>query len=487
MRGERLVGSWVVTIGMSIRPYVRRFLALIYAIQSILSILGSILPAVLDVPPTLPRLPSRQASRSGDDREGAVTVSVTPRVETVYTGDSSNRDMASSSAEGLARAAKSNDIQRVRFADGRMRQPQSLPLSSHETEPPSEWSGVYSPISSPGELPDTGLPSPSLSNGSSDSGSVPRGRRLSFIRRRFSQKFQGYARATPANGFLAARNHLLTPPNSAPTSPMRSPERPDPFEESAPSGSVKRCSKKRSSEISGPKTPVPRTDPYQAPYFFPSPLSPEADGYVDRVRSERVLSLSPERRRAVFSPISSPAASPPGRMVPLPPVESSSPGAGPSGHTHEAPTSETAPEENILEEEHADPHKKSSWHFPFPHHRPASWGSDVPTSESSGSGSGPSVQSPSNARPRLKNMWRRSSGSQQMALSSLSPTRDSENVASSPSPTAKSRKSWLGSRFHHERSASDVSRRSRSSNRQASELGELSPATERRPELRETR
>lgn len=33
-----------------------------------------------------------------------------------------------------------------------------------------------------------------------------------------------------------------------------------------------------------------RTDPYQAPYFFPTPRSPEAADYVRRVRSDRNLS-----------------------------------------------------------------------------------------------------------------------------------------------------------------------------------------------------
>lgn len=45
------------------------------------------------------------------------------------------------------------------------------------------------------------------------------------------------------------------------------------------------------------KKPAPsrrRTDPYQAPYFFPTPLSPGADDYVRIVRAERArLSISP--------------------------------------------------------------------------------------------------------------------------------------------------------------------------------------------------
>ncbi|KAI0094247.1 hypothetical protein BDY19DRAFT_988110 [Irpex rosettiformis] len=43
-----------------------------------------------------------------------------------------------------------------------------------------------------------------------------------------------------------------------------------------------------------PRSPVRRTDPYQAPYFFPTPLSPDAAGYVQRVKMERGSSGSPE-------------------------------------------------------------------------------------------------------------------------------------------------------------------------------------------------
>ena len=38
--------------------------------------------------------------------------------------------------------------------------------------------------------------------------------------------------------------------------------------------------------------PIPRTDPYQAPYFFPTPMSPDASGYVGRVLMERTLNYT---------------------------------------------------------------------------------------------------------------------------------------------------------------------------------------------------
>ncbi|KAH9858238.1 hypothetical protein C2E23DRAFT_865163 [Lenzites betulinus] len=39
---------------------------------------------------------------------------------------------------------------------------------------------------------------------------------------------------------------------------------------------------------------IRRTDPYQAPYFFPTPLSPDVDIYVEQVRSERQGSKIPD-------------------------------------------------------------------------------------------------------------------------------------------------------------------------------------------------
>ncbi|CAL1694081.1 unnamed protein product [Somion occarium] len=57
-----------------------------------------------------------------------------------------------------------------------------------------------------------------------------------------------------------------------------------------------------------------RTDPYQAPYFFPTPLSPEADDYVRTVRAERAgfsLAAPPSRQPSQTRP-DSPLSSPPG-------------------------------------------------------------------------------------------------------------------------------------------------------------------------------
>ena len=82
--------------------------------------------------------------------------------------------------------------------------------------------------------------------------------------------------------------------------------------------------------------PVQRTDPYQAPYFFPTPLSPDAGTYVQEVLSERHRvpnsklprpnSLtsdpsseiaSPTRSTRVSVEVSSPLPSPPAPASPV--------------------------------------------------------------------------------------------------------------------------------------------------------------------------
>lgn len=42
----------------------------------------------------------------------------------------------------------------------------------------------------------------------------------------------------------------------------------------------------RAKSLERPSAPVARTNPYEAPYFFPAPGSPEAVGYVDRARED---------------------------------------------------------------------------------------------------------------------------------------------------------------------------------------------------------
>ena len=82
--------------------------------------------------------------------------------------------------------------------------------------------------------------------------------------------------------------------------------------------------------------PRRRTDPYQAPYFFPTPLSPGADDYVRIVRAERArLSISPagspsrKPSQLVAEPLSTlPSAYP--ATVPEEPAQSTLPEASSS-------------------------------------------------------------------------------------------------------------------------------------------------------------
>lgn len=70
-----------------------------------------------------------------------------------------------------------------------------------------------------------------------------------------------------------------------------------------------------------------RTDPYQAPYYFPTPLSPDADTYVEQVRRERKgtvrTTTDPISFRQYWEPVPlpSPRTSPRGKTQSLPPVE----------------------------------------------------------------------------------------------------------------------------------------------------------------------
>ncbi|KAI8981232.1 hypothetical protein BD414DRAFT_420074 [Trametes punicea] len=69
-----------------------------------------------------------------------------------------------------------------------------------------------------------------------------------------------------------------------------------------------------------------RTDPYQAPYYFPTPLSPDAENYIKEVREERKsarTTTDPIAFRQYWEPVPlpSPRASPRSKALPLPPVD----------------------------------------------------------------------------------------------------------------------------------------------------------------------
>ncbi|KAL5494643.1 hypothetical protein ACEPAI_104 [Sanghuangporus weigelae] len=83
--------------------------------------------------------------------------------------------------------------------------------------------------------------------------------------------------------------------------------------------SMRICEKRRR-PTTAPSVPPPRTNPYEAPYFFPSPLSPDAADYVRLARTEvQRSSVSPSAARSPLlrsnstpqhSPAETPALSP---------------------------------------------------------------------------------------------------------------------------------------------------------------------------------
>ncbi|GBE77630.1 hypothetical protein SCP_0105100 [Sparassis crispa] len=116
---------------------------------------------------------------------------------------------------------------------------------------------------------------------------------------------------------------------------------------------------------STPRPPPPlRTDPYQAPYFFPTPASPEAADYIHQVRRGRALASTAlpdsgseppaDHLRTARRSLDLPKFSPPTTSV-----------------------------KDLVHEEHRDDvdrPRKRHWHFLHrPHNRSASLGSDART------------------------------------------------------------------------------------------------------------
>ncbi|TFK56788.1 hypothetical protein OE88DRAFT_1640637 [Heliocybe sulcata] len=102
--------------------------------------------------------------------------------------------------------------------------------------------------------------------------------------------------------------------------------------------SVDRCLNKKSRAPSLPPPLPQRTNPYQAPYFFPAPGSPEAEDYVQRVREERFRAskASDSSLRTYFhqrpaTPSSARTPSPASVRSHLPPPGAATPPADGSG------------------------------------------------------------------------------------------------------------------------------------------------------------
>ncbi|KAF7793451.1 hypothetical protein EIP86_004563 [Pleurotus ostreatoroseus] len=421
---------------------------LMHCLQSVLSILAAILPSILNVPPTLPKLSPREASPKTDNKErpAVASVSMTTGVEVSYESASGGQIFTSRAVFESTQTVKRNETRshRVRFAGSDKSGP--VASTSRAGTPPQTPERratvlpVESLVSSPESLPNTPLPSPPL-----PADAVVRGRKHGFLRRGVSEK---QSRGVPTPG-----TSLPTPPHSAATSPARSPERrdsvglqrsstaPHPSKSSFPTLSnillksflfiVRPCRRRSGDSAPAKRGPVARTDPYQAPYFFPTPLSPEAVDYVDKVRSERV-GFSPEQRpkpslpsvRRTRSPSPHARPSPP----PQPPVQQEmlpTPAASPQrgAHLDLAPDSpelastsgpEVAPS-SASTGSRSGSMKRRSWHISLHHHhhrdnsasghsleRPTSWASDATTAgSSSGDSSGHAA-----VRPKLSGFWR---------------------------------------------------------------------------------
>lgn len=435
-----LATGWLLIVRTPQIEYIERQFMLCF--QSVLSIFATLLPTVLNVPPTLPKLSPREASPKARDKErvARTSVSMTTGVEVSYERETDGQIITSRAVFESTQTVKRNGMrsQRVRFAGSEESGP--VASTSRAGTPPQTPErrttplAVESFVNSPESYPDP-LPSPPLSTGSSTVDPVVvRGRKHGFLRRQLSEK-QSRSAATPGT-------FLPTPPHSAATSPARSPERRDSVglqrSFTAPLASkplfsfiprislisfiVKPC--RRRSGDSGPSNrPVLRTDPYQAPYFFPTPMSPDAVDYVDKVRSERVLGFSPEQRPKPSPPArrSTRSPSPHSRQTqqvqpPMLPTPAASPLR--TAHLDLAPESpETAAAEIATSSNSSGSRpgslKRRSWHISLHSHhqrdngaprapleRPTSWTSEAATS-SSGESSNHAV-----SRPRLSGFWR---------------------------------------------------------------------------------
>ncbi|EIW64078.1 uncharacterized protein TRAVEDRAFT_25386 [Trametes versicolor FP-101664 SS1] len=117
-----------------------------------------------------------------------------------------------------------------------------------------------------------------------------------------------------------------------------------------------------------PAKPARRTDPYQAPYYFPTPLSPDADIYVEQVLSERQgarvtdpISFRQYRDRVPLSPRTSPKSKEELLPPPTPDIVVSETAPAPTESTPEPPV-----RPSLREKSH-----RWSWHLPHLHAKSA--------------------------------------------------------------------------------------------------------------------
>ncbi|EKM61387.1 uncharacterized protein PHACADRAFT_247950 [Phanerochaete carnosa HHB-10118-sp] len=272
--------------------------------QSVLSVVGELIPKVSQMPPTLPRLPSSPPHE----------FSPRPPTRRVSSGRVQARIPTELSSLPPRRTTSDHNVSlRVQFM---LANNNNGTLSITPSTPGAEENGAIiseirsAPETAVSERPVAREASPPALERHEFGDAAARGRGLGFLRRHLSTsrslKPLSSSRVSLSDELLTSRG--ASPARSDHSASGKSNKTLSLFPATDKySTLVKSCLKKARSQDSVPKV-VSRTDPYQAPYFFPSPLSPDAAGYSSRVRAERVLSseayprqMSPETYESVES------------------------------------------------------------------------------------------------------------------------------------------------------------------------------------------
>ncbi|KAH9950933.1 hypothetical protein B0H21DRAFT_408991 [Amylocystis lapponica] len=188
---------------------------------------------------------------------------------------------------------------------------------------------------------------------------------------------------------------------------------------------------------------VQRTDPYQAPYFFPSPASPEAATYVAEVRTSRIPTRMPPIALVTESQTES------GHASPAEGASSSSPAR------QEAIARPEGLPEGVASQSRPKTIRRRSWHLPLPRPPTLSLGADTRRPMSAGSGTD-TTEASVRSRFRLKPLKSRTMDSGPTLSPVLSASHDrvpSEFGELSTPPPPVRRMSWR-ERFHHRRASS---------------------------------
>ena len=378
---------------------------------------------MFDAPPTFPRLPTRQTTNETDIKPA--------QDETVKTAVATAKPSLAPATLERIQVQRGNSLEHAQSAQEQTIP--SSPVSPVSPEPPSTATSLSTLAESiaHGSLPPSANGSSSLlplSSPPKDANHRARGRKLMLFRMSSTERSQSSSHSSERldyGGKHSVPRRLLIRLKLILIS------------------SVKPCIKRVASGLDfvpiphhhhkqsrqRPRSPVRRTDPYQAPYFFPSPLSPDAAGYVQRVRLE-LGGNSPENPSIPLPPASAPPAVIP-RNQPIEDVH----------HEGEAP----APAPHIASDEGVNPDKTVAPQRS--RERPVSW----------------NCSSSLHSRPSTSSMER-------------------SRMASSPSPSpAKKFWRWVGNHSHHKSDVSDIlaSEYSRKVIRQGSAPTPLTPHDDR--------